>query len=136
MVYTSHTMMSEMVLPLTLEKQVAIAILKLVTLSNLCCVTNQFHVIKSMAKEAIQELCLIMQNVLANCFFHLINLQEMVAGFCFMGFPNCMGSIDGTHIHIICLPQGIQVFTNCKGCFTVLQDVISYEGYFPHIFAT
>ncbi|KYO28031.1 hypothetical protein Y1Q_0014214 [Alligator mississippiensis] len=98
--------------PLTLEKQVIITIMNLATPNSLQYITNQFGMGKSMARE---EVCLVIQNILANCFICLINPQEVVTGFCQKGFPNNMGALDSTHIRTICLPQGPRLFINCKG---------------------
>ncbi|KYO22529.1 hypothetical protein Y1Q_0003079 [Alligator mississippiensis] len=40
-------------------------------------------------------MCLVIQDILANHFIHLIDPQEVIVGFCHMGFPNCMGAVDG-----------------------------------------
>ncbi|KYO39490.1 hypothetical protein Y1Q_0021126 [Alligator mississippiensis] len=111
--------------PFTPEKQVVIAILKLATRSSLHYITNQFGMGKSMAEEAIWEVCLVIQNVLYNCFICLINPQAVVTRVCLMDFFNCLGAIDGTHIPILCPPQGTRAFINLKGYFFIVLKGIS-----------
>lgn len=65
--------------------------MKLANLSSLHDITNQFSVDKSTARQAVQEVCLGIQNVLANCFTYLINPQKMIATLHHIGFPSCMG---------------------------------------------
>ncbi|KYO40033.1 hypothetical protein Y1Q_0006567 [Alligator mississippiensis] len=109
--------------------------MKLAILSILYYVTNQFSVGKSMTRETVQQVCLDIQNVLANHFIHLINLQEVVASFYQIGFSHCTGTTDSTHIPILFLPQGTQAFSNHKGYFSIiLQGYIDYQVHFTHIF--
>ncbi|KYO18985.1 LEG1-like protein [Alligator mississippiensis] len=61
------------------EKYVTITILKLANAGSLCHVGNHFSVDKSTATEAIQEVCLVIQDILANHFICLINLQGVSA---------------------------------------------------------
>ncbi|XP_019371705.1 PREDICTED: uncharacterized protein LOC109296671 [Gavialis gangeticus] len=118
------------------EKRVAIAVLKLATPGSLRYIANQFGVGRSTAGEAVREVCLVIQDVLANRFIRLINPQEVVAGFRCIGFPNCVGAMDSTHIPIVCPPQGGQAFINRKGYYSViLQGVVDHRGRFTHIYA-
>lgn len=95
---------------MTLEKQVAIAVMKLATPISLFYIANQFTVGKSTAGKTIQEVCMVIQNVLANHFICLINLKKVVTNFHCMGFLNCMWVMDSTHTPILCPPKGIQAF--------------------------
>uniref|UniRef100_A0A452H3T0 DDE Tnp4 domain-containing protein n=1 Tax=Gopherus agassizii TaxID=38772 RepID=A0A452H3T0_9SAUR len=62
------------------------------------------------------------------------NVQVIVDGFAVMGFPNCGGAIDGTHIPILAPEhQGTQ-YINCKGYFSmVLQALVDHKGRFTNI---
>ncbi|KYO36685.1 hypothetical protein Y1Q_0024356 [Alligator mississippiensis] len=55
----------------------AMAIMKLATPSSYCYVANQFGMDKTMAKETIQEVGLVIQDILANCFIHLVHLKKV-----------------------------------------------------------
>ncbi|XP_050811461.1 uncharacterized protein LOC127052147 [Gopherus flavomarginatus] len=62
------------------------------------------------------------------------NVQVIVDVFAAMGFPNCGGAIDGTHIPILALEhQGTQ-YVNRKGYFSmVLQALVDHKGHFTSI---
>ncbi|KYO37387.1 hypothetical protein Y1Q_0017211 [Alligator mississippiensis] len=108
----------------TLEKQVAITIMKLLNPSSYCWVTSQFNMGRIMTGEDIQEVSLITKGILANRFIHLINPLEEVTGFFCIGFLNSVRTIGGTHIP---LAQATQEFINCKGYFsTVLKGVVDH----------
>ncbi|KYO18799.1 hypothetical protein Y1Q_0009222 [Alligator mississippiensis] len=76
-------------------------IMKLATPSSLCYITNQFGIRKSMARDAVWEVCLVIQIVLTNCFICVVSPQEVVTSFYHTGFLNCMGAMDSTHIPIL-----------------------------------
>ncbi|KYO18898.1 hypothetical protein Y1Q_0018878 [Alligator mississippiensis] len=59
---------------LTLEKRVAITIMKLATPSSYRCIINQIGMGKTTADEAIWDVRLVIQDVLTNRFIHHINL--------------------------------------------------------------
>ncbi|KYO29298.1 hypothetical protein Y1Q_0017944 [Alligator mississippiensis] len=78
-------------------------------------IINQFGMDKTTAGEASWKVCLVIQEVLASCFIHLVNVQEVIPGFCCMCSPNCVEAGDGIHIPILYLAQAMQAFINCKG---------------------
>ncbi|KYO33417.1 hypothetical protein Y1Q_0008637 [Alligator mississippiensis] len=108
----------------------AIAILKLATPSSLHYIASLFSVAKSMARKAVRGVFLVIQNVLANHFIHLINTQEVVTSFHHLGFPNCVGAMDDTSVPILCLPQGTWAFFS-----VILQGIANHGGHFTDIFA-
>ncbi|KAG6932119.1 hypothetical protein G0U57_000249, partial [Chelydra serpentina] len=62
------------------------------------------------------------------------NVQVTVDGFPAMGFPNCGGTIDGTHIPILGLDHQGSQYINHKGYFTmVLQALMDHKGCFTNI---
>ncbi|KYO29029.1 hypothetical protein Y1Q_0009841 [Alligator mississippiensis] len=88
-----------------------------------------------MAREAVQEVCLVIQDILASHFIHLINPQEMIAAFCYKNFPNCVEAMNSTHISIFFL--NTQAFISHKGYFSIiLQDVVDCQDCFTHIFVS
>ncbi|KYO28326.1 hypothetical protein Y1Q_0015936 [Alligator mississippiensis] len=100
--------------PLTPRKKVAITIMKLTTPpSSCCCVTNLFSTGKSRARDAVREEWLTRMFWMIRHFIRLMNLQQVVAGFCHMGVPNCVVAMDGTHIPICFPTRGTWVFINC-----------------------
>uniref|UniRef100_A0A8C3TGR7 DDE Tnp4 domain-containing protein n=1 Tax=Chelydra serpentina TaxID=8475 RepID=A0A8C3TGR7_CHESE len=59
------------------------------------------------------------------------NVQVIVDGFAAMGFPNCGGAIDGTHIPILAPDHQ---YINRKGYFSmVLQALVDHKGRFTNI---
>lgn len=58
------------------------------------------------------------------------NVPEIIAGFQGMGFPNCTGVIDGTHVPIICPLQGVYEYINHKYYTTVMQALGGHGGRF------
>nr|XP_025038208.1 protein ALP1-like [Pelodiscus sinensis] len=62
------------------------------------------------------------------------DLDTIVASFAGLGFPNCGGALDGTHIPIRALPHRAAQFINRKGYFSmVLQALVSHRGQFMDI---
>ncbi|XP_025061758.1 protein ANTAGONIST OF LIKE HETEROCHROMATIN PROTEIN 1-like [Alligator sinensis] len=125
---------TNMRLPLTVEKRVAIAIWKLANPNCHRSVSNQFGVGKSTAGSAVREVCAAIKKVLGPRFLRLSDPQEVIDGFAYMGFPNCIGAIDGTHIPILCPPHRSSEYINKKGYFSiVLQGVVDHRGRFTHV---
>ncbi|KYO21825.1 hypothetical protein Y1Q_0000511 [Alligator mississippiensis] len=90
---------------------------------------------KTMAREVIHKVCLVIWDVLANNFFHLINLQVVVTGFHCKSFSNCVGVMDSIHIPLLCLAHAPQVVISCKDYFSiVLQSAVNHQGHFTKTF--
>lgn len=90
-----------------------------------------------MATVAVQEVCKVIQDVLANCFILCINQQEVITTFCWMNYPNWMGVINSTHIPLLFSPQGAIQFINYKGFSSImLQGIVNHCGQFTHIFSS
>ncbi|CAM5165581.1 unnamed protein product [Natator depressus] len=61
-------------------------------------------------------------------------MNDIVDGFVQMGFPNCGGEIDGTHIPILASDHLATEYINCKGYFSmVLQVLVDHRGRFTDI---
>uniref|UniRef100_A0A8C3IAC3 Putative nuclease HARBI1 n=1 Tax=Chrysemys picta bellii TaxID=8478 RepID=A0A8C3IAC3_CHRPI len=119
---------------LPVEKQVAIAIWKLATPDSYRSVTNQFGVGKSTAGIVSMQVCKAINRILLRRTVTLCNVQEIVDGFAKMGFPNCGGAIDGTHIPILTPPHLGSEYVNRKGYFSmVLQALVDHRGRFIDI---
>uniref|UniRef100_A0A8C0HBY2 DDE Tnp4 domain-containing protein n=1 Tax=Chelonoidis abingdonii TaxID=106734 RepID=A0A8C0HBY2_CHEAB len=119
---------------LTVEKRVAIALWKLATPDSYRSVGNQFGVGKSTVGAAVMQVAKAIVKLLLRKVVTLGNVQVIVDGFAAMGFPNCGGAIDGTHIPILAPEhQGTQ-YVNRKGYFSmVLQALVDHKGRFTHI---
>ncbi|CAM5165951.1 unnamed protein product, partial [Eretmochelys imbricata] len=86
---------------LTVHKQVAIALWKLATPNSYWSVGNQFGVGKSTVGASVIQVANAITELLLSRVVTLRNVQVIVDGFAAMGFPNCDGAIDGTHIPIL-----------------------------------
>ncbi|CAM4441012.1 unnamed protein product [Caretta caretta] len=120
---------------LTVEKQVAIALWKLAMPDCYRSVGNQFGVGKSTVGTAVIQIANAITELLLSRVMTLGNVQVIVDGFAAMGFPNCGGAIDGTHIPVLAPDHLVSQYINCKGYFSmVLQAVrglIPLPTHFP-----
>ncbi|CAM5085410.1 unnamed protein product [Eretmochelys imbricata] len=119
---------------LTVEKQVAIALWKLAMPDSYWSVGNQFGVGKSTVGTAVMQVVKAIKDLLISRVVTLGNVQVIVDGFAAMGFPNCGGAIDGTHIPILAPEHQASEYINCKGYFSVvLQVLVDHKGRFTNI---
>ncbi|CAM4429448.1 unnamed protein product, partial [Lepidochelys olivacea] len=119
---------------LTVEKQVAIALWKLATPDSYRSVGNQFRVSKSTVGAAVMQVANAIKDLLISRVVTLGNVQVIVDGFAAMGFPNCGGAIDGTHIPILAPEHQAGKYINRKGYFSiVLQALVDHKGRFTNI---
>ncbi|KAM7161246.1 uncharacterized protein RBU57_011055 [Macrochelys suwanniensis] len=119
---------------LMVEKRVAIAIWKLATPDCYRSVANQFGVGKSTVGIMLMQVCKAINRILLRRTVTPGNVQDIVAGFEQMGFPNCGGAIDGTHIPILAPPHLASEYINRKGYFSmVLQALVDHRGRFIDI---
>ncbi|KAG6925862.1 hypothetical protein G0U57_013254 [Chelydra serpentina] len=94
---------------LTVQKRVAIALWELATPDSYRSVANHFGVGKSTVGVAVMQVANAIVELLLSKVVTLGNVQVIIDGFAAMGFPNCGGAIDGTHIPILGLDhQGSQ----------------------------
>ncbi|CAM4566112.1 unnamed protein product [Caretta caretta] len=119
---------------LTVHKQVAIALWKLATPDSYGSVGNQFGVGKSTVGAAVIQVANAITELLLSRVVTLRNVQVTVDGFAAMGFPNCGGAIDRTHIPILGLEHQGSQYINHKGYFSmVLQALVDHKGRFTNI---
>uniref|UniRef100_A0A8C8R4N1 DDE Tnp4 domain-containing protein n=1 Tax=Pelusios castaneus TaxID=367368 RepID=A0A8C8R4N1_9SAUR len=119
---------------LTVEKRVAIAVWKMATPDCYRSVANQFGVGRSTVRLALSQVCQAINRVLLRSTVTLGNVREIVDGFAAMGFPNCGGAIDGTHIPILAPGHLATEYINRKGYFSmVLQALVDHKGRFTDI---
>ncbi|CAM4412682.1 unnamed protein product [Lepidochelys kempii] len=119
---------------LTVHKQVALALWKLATPDSYRSVGNQFGEGKSIVGAAVMQVANTIKDLLLSKVVTLGNVQSIVDGFAAMGFPNCGGAIDGTHIPILALEHQASEYINSKGYFSVvLQALVDHKGRFTNI---
>ncbi|CAM4684243.1 unnamed protein product [Lepidochelys kempii] len=119
---------------LTVEKQVAIALWKLAMPDSYQSVRNQFGVGKSTVGTAVMQVAHVIKDLLISRVVTLGNVQVIMDGFAAMGFPNCGGAIDGTHIPILAPEHQAGEYIICKGSFSiVLQAQVDHKGRFINI---
>ncbi|KAG6933784.1 hypothetical protein G0U57_018479, partial [Chelydra serpentina] len=119
---------------LTIQKQVAIALWKLATPDSSRSVANQFGVGKSTVGVAVMQVANAIVELLLSKVVTLGNMQVIIDGFAAMGFPNCGGAIDGTHIPILGPGHQGSQYINRKGYFSmVLQALVDHKGRFTNI---
>ncbi|XP_065455330.1 uncharacterized protein LOC135984327 [Chrysemys picta bellii] len=119
---------------LTVEKQMAIALWKLAMPECYRSVGNHFGVSKSTVGTAVIQVANAITDILLSRVVTLRNVQVIVGGFAAMGFPNCGGAVDGTHIPILAPDHLANRYINCKGYFSmVLQALVNHKGRFTDI---
>ncbi|KAG6934499.1 hypothetical protein G0U57_016940, partial [Chelydra serpentina] len=97
-------------------------------------VANQFGVGKSTVGVAVMQVANTIVELLLSKVVTLGNVQVIIDGFAAMGFPNCGGAIDGTHIPILGPDHQGSQYINRKGYFSmVLQARVDHKGRFTNI---
>ncbi|CAM5119320.1 unnamed protein product [Eretmochelys imbricata] len=82
------------------------------------------------------EVCRAVNRILLRRTLTLGKVCDIVADFAQMGFPNCGGVIDGTHIPILAPDHLASKYINQKGYFSmVLQVLVDHCGRFIDISA-
>ncbi|XP_048345372.1 protein ANTAGONIST OF LIKE HETEROCHROMATIN PROTEIN 1-like [Sphaerodactylus townsendi] len=119
--------------PLSVEKRVGIALWKLATTECYRSVANHFGVGRSTVGEVFIEVCLAIEKLLFKKVVSLEDPKEVMEGFAEMGFPNCVGVVDTTHIPLICtFRKGTSV--SQKGFFPMsMQGTVDHRGRFIDI---
>nr|XP_025038126.1 protein ALP1-like [Pelodiscus sinensis] len=118
---------------ISVEKRVAIALWKLASLDNYCSMGNQFRVGRSTVSMVVRQVVCIISDVLLQRVIRPSDLDATITSFTSLGFPNCGGAIDGTHIWF---PEHQAArFINRKGyCSVVLQGLVDHQGWFMDIY--
>lgn len=118
------------------DKRVALTLWKLATSDSYRSVANQFGVGVSTASVIVMEVCEAIHDVLLKHVVQLGDAQAVVDGFERVGFPNCIGVVDETHIPILCSPHGASAYINGKGLVSmVLQALVDNAGRFMDVYA-
>ncbi|XP_061441727.1 uncharacterized protein LOC133364856 isoform X2 [Rhineura floridana] len=118
------------------DKRVALTLWKLATSDSYRSVANQFGVGVSTASVIVMEVCEAIHDVLLKHVVQLGDAQAVMDGFERVGFPNCIGVVDETHIPILCSPHGASAYINGKGLVSmVLQALVDSSGRFMDVYA-
>ncbi|XP_074833917.1 uncharacterized protein LOC142002030 [Carettochelys insculpta] len=116
---------------LPVEKRVAIAVWKLATPDSYRSVGQQFGVGKATVGAVLMEVVRALNALLLKRVIRVGDLDAAVEGFAAMGFPNCFGALDGTHIPICTPDHSGGHYINRKGNNTlVLQAMVDSHGRF------
>ncbi|KAG6932587.1 hypothetical protein G0U57_021126, partial [Chelydra serpentina] len=96
-------------------------------------VVNHFGVGKPTMGVAVMQVANAIVELLLSKVVTLGNVQAIVDGFAAMGFPNCGGAIDGTHIPILGPDHQASQYINRKSYFSmVLQARVDHKGRFTN----
>ncbi|XP_043347773.1 protein ALP1-like [Dermochelys coriacea] len=113
-------------------EHVVIALWKLATPDFYRWVANQFGMRKSTVGLVLMKACKAINRILLRKT--LGSVHDIVDGFARMGFPNCGGVTDGTHITILASDHLAAECINRKGYFSmVLQALLDHRGFFTDI---
>ncbi|XP_048347927.1 protein ANTAGONIST OF LIKE HETEROCHROMATIN PROTEIN 1-like [Sphaerodactylus townsendi] len=121
--------------PITVEKQLAIAVWKLATPDSYRSVAECFGVGRSTVSRIVMEVCQALYDVYHHVV-HLTHPHKVMKGFAAKGFPHCIGAIDATHIPIIAPAHRATEYINSKGYYSmVLQALVDHDGRFTDVYA-
>ncbi|XP_058837693.1 uncharacterized protein LOC131693671 [Topomyia yanbarensis] len=122
-----------------LEKRVAVALYTLGSSSEFRSIANLFGIGKSTVCVILLEFCREIWEILAPLYLSKLPLErdtieDCVAGFLNLGFPQCLGAIDGCHIEIHHRATEAVDYYNYKGWYsTVLMALVDYRYRFLYI---
>nr|XP_025038542.1 protein ALP1-like [Pelodiscus sinensis] len=131
-----HLMQATALRPaIPLEKKVAIALRKLASTDSYRVVGDQFGVKKSSVGVILMQVVRALNSILLYRVIRLGDQDATMAGFAALGFPNCGGAIDGTHIPIPAPNILGPCYLNRKGYSSmVLQALVDHRGQFLDVY--
>ncbi|XP_029154904.1 putative nuclease HARBI1 [Nylanderia fulva] len=126
--------------PLSVEKQIAVALYKLASTAEYRVIGNTMGIHKSTVKKCVYKVVKAINQIMLQNYIYMPHEKE--AKFIAQNFeekcgiPQIIGSIDGTHIEIIPPSEGCKDFVNRKGwpSYNVLA-VVDHNGRFRNIVA-
>lgn len=126
--------------PISVKKQVAIAIYKLASCSEYRVVGNVFGIHKSTVKKYLYRVVQAINTVMAPSYINMPKEDEakyiaiQLENLCHI--PQIIGCIDGTHIPITAPEEGYRDFVNRKGWASYnVQVIVDHNGRFRNVFA-
>ncbi|XP_074860682.1 autoimmune regulator [Carettochelys insculpta] len=120
---------------LTVQKRVGIAVWKLATPDSYRSVGQQFGVGKATVGAVFMEVVRAINAMLLHRLVRLGDPDATIAAFATLGFPNCFGALDGTHIRIRAPHHSGGRYLNRKGYHSVvLQALVDSWGRFQDIY--
>ncbi|XP_074833753.1 uncharacterized protein LOC142001963 [Carettochelys insculpta] len=120
---------------LPVEKRVVIAFWKLATPDGYCSVGHQFGAGKATVGAVVMEVVRVFNAMVLQRVIRLGDLDAAIAGFAAMGFPNCFGALDGTHIPIHTPDHSGGRYINRRGYHSVvLQAMVDSRGHFQDVY--
>ncbi|XP_075782210.1 uncharacterized protein LOC142829029 [Pelodiscus sinensis] len=115
-----------------LQKRVAIALWKLSTPDSYRSVGNQFGMGRFTIGAVLMQVVKAINRVLLRRVVRLADPDAVIRGFGALGFPNCGGAIEGTHIPIRAPEHQASRYVNRKGQhgtpLLVLRETSSDSG--------
>ncbi|XP_054828310.1 uncharacterized protein LOC129344072 [Eublepharis macularius] len=117
---------------ISVERRVAVAIWWLASGTSYQVASDLFGIGKSTVASAVVEFCLAVEvELLSKTVSFGRAIGQIMDGFRRMGFPHCVGAIDGTHIPI-CAPGGRpDQYGNRKNYSSILlQGTVDHRGRF------
>ncbi|XP_012161742.1 protein ALP1-like [Ceratitis capitata] len=110
---------------ITLEKRIAIALYALGSSAEYRTVASLFGVSNSSVCRIVREFCAAVWNALKPNYLNYFPLTETVAqtivnDFNNMGFPQCIGALDGCHIEVKPKKEDAVDYYNYKGWYSVV----------------
>ncbi|XP_074859579.1 quinone oxidoreductase isoform X2 [Carettochelys insculpta] len=120
---------------LSVEKWVGIAVWKLATPDSYRSVGQQFGIGKATVGAVLMEVVRAINAMLLHRLVRLGDPDAAIAGFAILGFPNCFGALDGTHIPIRAPEHSGGRYLNQKGYHSVvLQALVDSRDRFLDIY--
>ncbi|XP_075763741.1 uncharacterized protein LOC142819573 [Pelodiscus sinensis] len=115
--------------PIPVNKRVTITLWKLATPDSYRSVAQQIGVGRSTVSVIIMEVVHAINDVLLPRVLRLRDMDGTMAGSAALGFPNCGGALDATHIPVRAPEHRAVHSTNRKGyCSIVLQALVDHRA--------
>ncbi|XP_063003354.1 uncharacterized protein LOC134413155 [Elgaria multicarinata webbii] len=120
--------------PIPVEKRLAITLWRLATPCVYRTTAEQFGVGCSTAAQIVLEVCFAMEVTLLSRTVKIGNVAEIMHGFGELGFPHCVGAVDGSHIPLQSPIHQASEYINRKDEYSmILQGTCDHKGRFINV---